>query len=68
MNFRQWRQLVQTAYAIAHLAQGEPMKVVASQLGYSTSAFSVMLRRNTGPQSLRPPLRRVPLREPKQLG
>src|SRR5260370_671818 len=32
MNFRQWRQLVQTAYAVAHLAQGEPKKVVASQL------------------------------------
>lgn len=58
MNFRQWRQLVQTAYAVAHLAQGLPVKVVASQLGYSTSAFSVMLRRNIGqaPQSLRRPL------------
>jgi AraC-like DNA-binding protein len=58
MNFRQWRQLVQTAYAVAHLAQGMPVKVVASQLGYSTSAFSVMLRRNIGqpPQSLRRPL------------
>lgn len=58
MNFRQWRQLVQTAYAVAHLAQGMPVKVVASQLGYSTSAFSVMLRRNIGqpPQSLRPSL------------
>jgi AraC-like DNA-binding protein len=71
MNFRQWRQLVQTAYAVAHLAQGEPMKVIASQLGYSTGAFSVMLRRNIGknlgkgPQSLRPPSRRAPLREPK---
>lgn len=71
VNFRQWRQLVQTAYAVAHLAQGEPMKVVASQLGYSASAFSVMLRRNIGknlgkgPQSLHPPSRRVPLREPK---
>ena len=66
MNFRQWRQLVQTAYAVAHLAQGEPMKVVASQLGYSTSAFSVMLRRNIGPQSMRPPSRRAPSRQPKQ--
>ncbi|MCK9907881.1 helix-turn-helix domain-containing protein [Microbacteriaceae bacterium K1510] len=58
MNFRQWRQLVQTAHAVARLAQGTPVKVVASQLGYSTSAFSVMLRRNIGqaPQALRRPL------------
>lgn len=58
MNFRQWRQLVQTAHAVARLAQGTPVKVVASQLGYSTSAFSVMLRRNVGhaPHSLRRPL------------
>jgi AraC-like DNA-binding protein len=55
MSFRQWRQLVQTSYAVAHLIQGTPVKVVASQLGYSPSAFSVMLRRSTGkaPQTLR---------------
>ena len=55
MSFRQWRQLVQTSYAVAHLIQGTPVKVVASQLGYSPSAFSVMLRRSTGkaPHTLR---------------
>jgi AraC-like DNA-binding protein len=61
-NFRQWRQLVQTAHAVAHLVQGLPVKVVASQLGYSTSAFSVMLRRNVGrsPQALRRPVEGSP--------
>ena len=35
MNFRQdWRQLVQSSYALADLAQGEPVKVIASRLGY----------------------------------
>jgi AraC-like DNA-binding protein len=46
INFRDWRQLVQSAYALAHLAQGEPIKVIASRLGYTSSAFSVMMRRN----------------------
>jgi methylphosphotriester-DNA--protein-cysteine methyltransferase len=46
MNFRDWRQLVQSSYALAHLAQGEPVKVIASRLGYTASAFSVMIRRN----------------------
>jgi AraC-like DNA-binding protein len=46
MTFRDWRQLVQSAYALAHLIQGEPVKVVASRLGYTASAFSVMMRRN----------------------
>jgi len=65
MNFRQWRQLVQTAHAVARLAQGTPVKVVASQLGYSTSAFSVMLRRNIGqaPQALRRPPARAGSRD-----
>ena len=48
MNFRKWRELVQVANAIAHLAQGVPVKVAASTLGYTPSAFSVMLRRGTG--------------------
>jgi AraC-like DNA-binding protein len=46
MIFRDWRQLVQSSYALAHLAQGEPAKVIASRLGYTASAFSVMMRRN----------------------
>jgi AraC-like DNA-binding protein/quercetin dioxygenase-like cupin family protein len=46
MTFRDWRQLVQSTYALAHLIQGEPVKVVASRLGYTASAFSVMMRRN----------------------
>lgn len=48
MSFRKWRELVQVANAIAHLAQGVPVKVAASTLGYTPSAFSVMLRRGTG--------------------
>jgi methylphosphotriester-DNA--protein-cysteine methyltransferase len=46
MSFREWRQLVQSSYALAHLVQGEPVKVIASRLGYTASAFSVMMRRN----------------------
>jgi AraC-like DNA-binding protein/mannose-6-phosphate isomerase-like protein (cupin superfamily) len=55
MSFRAWRQLVQSAYAIAHLVQGEPVKVIASRLGYTASAFSVMMKRNLRctPASLR---------------
>lgn len=46
MTFRDWRQLVQSAYAHAQLVQGEPVKVIASRLGYTPSAFSVMMKRN----------------------
>lgn len=46
VSFREWRQLVQVAYAQAHLIQGVPAKVVASRLGYTPSAFSVLLRRH----------------------
>jgi AraC-like DNA-binding protein len=55
MSFRKWREQVQVANAVAHLVQGTPVKVVASLLGYTPSAFSVMMRRNAGttPQSLR---------------
>jgi AraC-like DNA-binding protein/mannose-6-phosphate isomerase-like protein (cupin superfamily) len=48
ISFRDWRQLVQVAYAQAHLIQGVPVKVVASSLGYTPSAFSVMMKRNAG--------------------
>src|ERR1700750_1764535 len=55
MSVRKWREQVQVANAVAHLVQGTPVKVVASLLGYTPSAFSVMMRRNAGttPQSLR---------------
>jgi AraC-like DNA-binding protein len=48
MSFRQWRELVQVENAIAHLAQGRSIKVVASMLDLTPSAFTVMLRRSTG--------------------
>ena len=48
LGFRDWRQLVQISHAVAHLVQGEPVKVVASALGYTPSAFAVMIRRATG--------------------
>lgn len=46
MTFRDWRQLVHSTHALAYLIQGEPVKVIASRLGYTASAFSVMMRRN----------------------
>jgi AraC-like DNA-binding protein len=46
IGFRQWRQMLHRSYAVAHLAQGTPAKVVASDLGYTASAFSAMLRRD----------------------
>lgn len=45
MSYRRWREQVQVAYAMAHLAEGKPAKVVALDLGYTASAFSVMMRR-----------------------
>ncbi|GAA4130515.1 helix-turn-helix domain-containing protein [Aminobacter aganoensis] len=45
MSYRRWREQVQVAYATAQLADGKPAKVVASNLGYTASAFSVMMRR-----------------------
>ena len=55
MTFRKWREQVHVAHAVAHLVQRTPVKVVASLLGYTPSAFSVMIRRSTGttPQALR---------------
>jgi AraC-like DNA-binding protein len=53
ISFRDWRQLVQVAYAQAHLIQGVPVKVVASRLGYTPSAFSVMLKRNSRRRRMR---------------
>jgi AraC-like DNA-binding protein len=48
MSFRRWREMVHVANAVAHFAQGKPVKVVASLLGYTPSAFSVMMRRHSG--------------------
>lgn len=55
LGFREWRQMVQVSYAVAHLVQGEPVKAVAAGLGYTPSAFTVMVRRSTGltPAALR---------------
>lgn len=48
MNFRRWRETVHVAKAVACFAQGMSVKVVASLLGYTPSAFSVMMRRHAG--------------------
>jgi AraC-like DNA-binding protein len=48
MSFRRWREMVHVANAVAHFAEGKPVKVVASLLGYTPSAFSVMMRRYSG--------------------
>ncbi len=45
MSYRKWCEQARVAYARAQLAQGRPAKVVASDLGYTASAFSVMMRR-----------------------
>jgi AraC-like DNA-binding protein len=54
VTFREWRELVQLGHAVALLAQGDSVKAAASVLGYTPSAFSVMMRRLTGstPQAL----------------
>ncbi len=48
LSFRDWRQMAQISYSIAHLTQGSPVKVVACALGYTPSAFSAMFLRATG--------------------
>ncbi len=48
LSFREWRELVQIRHATAHLSRGISVKATASMLGYTPSAFSVMLRRATG--------------------
>lgn len=45
MSYRQWLDLVRMSYAQAQLDQGIPAKVVASDLGYTPSAFSAMMTR-----------------------
>ena len=48
MSFRRWREATHAATAVAFFEQGTPVKVVASLLGYTPSAFSVMIRRHSG--------------------
>ncbi|WP_104665932.1 AraC family transcriptional regulator [Ensifer adhaerens] len=48
MSYREWMDRVRVSYARAQLDQGTPAKVVASDLGYTPSAFSTMMRRAGG--------------------
>ncbi|WVT78162.1 helix-turn-helix transcriptional regulator (plasmid) [Sinorhizobium chiapasense] len=49
MSFLAWRQQVRVAAASTRLDQGEPVTIVAGDLGYETpAAFSAMFRRVTG--------------------
>lgn len=49
MSFLAWRQQVRVAAASSRLDQGEPVTIVAGDLGYETpAAFSAMFRRVTG--------------------
>lgn len=49
MSFLAWRQQVRVAAASSRLDQGEPVTLVAGDLGYETpAAFSAMFRRVTG--------------------
>lgn len=48
-SFVQWRQQVLLARALILAARGQPMKLIAAELGYaSASAFSAMVRRSVG--------------------
>ncbi|MNF93555.1 HTH-type transcriptional repressor of iron proteins A [compost metagenome] len=49
MSFVNWRQQVRVAAALTRLDQGEPVTVIATDLGYETpAAFSLMFRKLTG--------------------
>ncbi|WP_370154284.1 helix-turn-helix domain-containing protein [Ferrovibrio sp.] len=49
MGFQQWRQQARLAEALARLAQGQPVGLVAADLGYaSPAAFTAMFRRSLG--------------------
>lgn len=49
MSFLNWRQQVRLAAALTRLDQGDPVTVIASDLGYETPAsFSLMFRKLTG--------------------
>jgi len=48
-SFGQWRQQVLLAQALTLAARGQPMALIAADLGYaSASAFSAMVRRTVG--------------------
>jgi AraC-like DNA-binding protein len=47
-TFTQWRQQVVLAHAVSLAASRRPMGQIASELGYSPSAFSAMVRRAMG--------------------
>lgn len=49
MSFVNWRQQVRMVSALSRLDQGDPVTVIASDLGYETpAAFSLMFRKLTG--------------------
>jgi AraC-like DNA-binding protein len=49
LSFVAWRQQARLAEALSRLALGQPIAVVARQLGYaSASAFTAMFRRSLG--------------------
>lgn len=49
LSFGEWRQRHRLLTALAHLEAGEPVKVIASRLGFSsTSAFIAAFRQLTG--------------------
>jgi AraC-like DNA-binding protein len=48
-SFGQWRQQALLAQALARAARGQPVALIAAELGYaSASAFSAMVRRTVG--------------------
>lgn len=49
MSFVNWRQQVRLVSALARLDRGDPVTIIASDLGYETpAAFSLMFRKLTG--------------------
>lgn len=49
IGFQQWRQQARLAEALARLAAGQPVGIVAADLGYAgTAAFTAMFRRSLG--------------------
>jgi AraC-like DNA-binding protein/mannose-6-phosphate isomerase-like protein (cupin superfamily) len=49
MGFQQWRQQARLAEALARLAAGQPVGLVAADLGYAgPAAFTAMFRRSLG--------------------
>lgn len=48
LGFAQWRRQVQLAIAVSQLAEGQSVSAVARSMGYRTSSFSDMFRRELG--------------------